>query len=118
MAHSKQKKLDFLEEYKNVLCNATIACKRTGVPYRTFMHWKAKGPQWFKDKIIEAEETKKDYVEAKLSKLIDDESPAAIMFWLKCKAKDRGYVERQEVTGADGGAPINITIVPADGNGD
>jgi len=39
-----------------------------------------------------------------MMKLIDDLNPTMIIFYLKTQAKDRGYVERQEVTGADGGA--------------
>ncbi len=37
----------------------------------------------------------------------------AIAFYLKCQAKDRGYVERQEITGADG-APLTIVFEDAD----
>lgn len=38
-----------------------------------------------------------DLAEAKLWKLINDENPTAILFFLKTQAKDRGYVERTEV---------------------
>ena len=34
----------------------------------------------------------------------------AICFYLKCRAKDRGYVERAELTGASG-APVKIELV-------
>lgn len=37
----------------------------------------------------------------------------AICFFLKCKAKNRGYVERQEITGVDGG-PLTIIFEDAD----
>jgi len=43
-----------------------------------------------------------DFTESKLMKLINEDNPAAIFFHLKCKAKHRGYIERTEVTGADG----------------
>jgi hypothetical protein len=42
--------------------------------------------------------------------LIDAENVAAIIFYLKTQCKDRGYVERQEITGADAG-PITIKVV-------
>jgi hypothetical protein len=65
-----------------------------------------------------------DYVESKLLELVDGayyevvtqdgiqvvkDSPnaQAVKFYLSTKAKDRGYVERQEITGADGG-PVQI----------
>ena len=46
-----------------------------------------------------------DLAEHKLFELINRGDKTAIIFYLKCKGKARGYVERQEVTGADG-API------------
>ncbi len=55
-------------------------------------------------------EKRTDFVENKLQQQIDSGNITAIIFYLKTQAKDRGYVERQEVTGADGGkVDINIT---------
>jgi hypothetical protein len=51
-------------------------------------------------------ERRKDFVEGELFKQIKRGNIAAIIFFLKTQAKDRGYVERQEVTGADGGAIV------------
>ena len=45
-----------------------------------------------------------DFAESKLHKQIEDGIPTSTIFYLKCKAKHRGYVERQEITGADGDA--------------
>lgn len=53
----------------------------------------------------QAAETLTDLAEQELYKLIKQGDKTAIIFYLKCKGKARGYVERQEVTGADG-API------------
>jgi len=47
-------------------------------------------------------ERRKDFVEGELYKQIKRGNIAAIIFYLKTQAKDRGYVERQEVTGAEG----------------
>jgi len=44
-----------------------------------------------------------DYAETHLLKKINDGDTTALIFFLKCKAKNRGYVERQEFTGKDGG---------------
>ena len=49
-------------------------------------------------------EKRTDYVESKMMQLIDALNPTMIIFYLKTQAKDRGYVERWEHTGADGGA--------------
>ena len=49
-----------------------------------------------------------DLAESKLLKKIKkQEDLGAICFYLKCKGKGRGYIERQEVTGAEGG-PIKV----------
>ena len=45
-----------------------------------------------------------DYAEQKLRPAILNGEPWAIAMALKTIGKSRGYVERQEVTGADGGA--------------
>ena len=59
-----------------------------------------------KAKLDEAREKMIDNVESKLySKALDGDTTAMI-FFLKTQGKSRGYVERQEVTGADGGAVL------------
>ena len=47
-----------------------------------------------------------DTVELKLWQRIMADDLAAITFYLKTKGKDRGYSERMEVTGANGGAQV------------
>ena len=47
-----------------------------------------------------------DYAEQKLRLAVLNGEPWAIGMTLKTIGKHRGYVERQEVTGADGGAVI------------
>lgn len=55
-----------------------------------------------------------DRAESKLLEQIEDGNITAIIFALKTQGKSRGYVERQEVTGVDGGA-LNITVKYVDG---
>ena len=55
-----------------------------------------------------------DLAESKLIKAIGNEHKWAIEFYLKTKGKKRGYVERQEHTGADGEPVVfNINMIPA-----
>ena len=48
-------------------------------------------------------EKRHDFVENALHKQIRDGNVTATIFYLKTQAKHRGYVERQELTGANGG---------------
>ncbi len=52
----------------------------------------------------EERETLIDFAENQLFQQVKEGNITAIIFTLKTIGKSRGYVERQEVTGADGGA--------------
>jgi len=54
----------------------------------------------------EERETLIDFAENQLFQQVKDGNITAIIFTLKTIGKHRGYVERQEVTGADGGAVV------------
>ena len=54
----------------------------------------------------EERETLIDFAENQLFQQVKDGNITAIIFTLKTIGKSRGYVERQEVTGANGGAII------------
>lgn len=49
-----------------------------------------------KEALEDERESMKDFTENKLFDMIDDKIPAAVFFYLKTQAKDRGYVEKQE----------------------
>jgi hypothetical protein len=55
-----------------------------------------------KEVVKECRESMKDDAESSLQRALLAGEPWAVCFFLKCQAKDRGYVERQEVTGKDG----------------
>ena len=63
-----------------------------------------------KEAYEEASETVLDLAEGKLIDAVEQGQLPAIMFVLKTKGKHRGYVERQEVTGA-GGDTIKVTLM-------
>jgi hypothetical protein len=46
-----------------------------------------------------------------LDKAMQNENMSAIIFFLKTQGKSRGYVERQEISGADGTKLFEVTIV-------
>lgn len=76
--------------------NLTKACKQVKLSRNTVYNWLKQHPE-LKDRVADAREKTIDYVEDQLFDLIKKKDKTAIIFFLKCKAKDRGYVERQEV---------------------
>ncbi len=72
-----------------------------------------------KQAVTDAREAMIDLAEGKLYANINDGDNTAIIFFLKTQAKDRGYVERVEQTGADGGPQtVHVVIRYADANTD
>ena len=59
---------------------------------------------------LDQEEAVKDMAENALYAAILRGEAWAICFYLKCRAKDRGYVERAELTGTNGGR-VQIELV-------
>ena len=87
----------------------TIIAKRLGCS-RTYVYTLAKKYPTFQQAIDEEREGLKDFAEGKLQEQINAGNMTAIIFYLKTQAKERGYVERHEVTGKDGDSiTINFT---------
>ena len=59
---------------------------------------------------LDQREAVTDMAENSLYEAIRRGEAWAVCFYLKCMAKDRGYVERAELTGAKG-APVKIKLV-------
>ena len=91
-----------------------LAARELGCAPNTIYNRMKKTPA-LKQAVEDARGEVVDYAEQKLRLAILNGEPWAIAMALKTIGKSRGYVERQEVTGADGGA-INVIIKPrADG---
>lgn len=84
------------------------AAKQVGIDRTTHYAWLDSDPE-YKAAVADLKEYKKDFIESKLIKLINDGDTAATIFAAKTQLKDRGYVERSEITGADG-KDLNYTI--------
>lgn len=80
---------------KNVIIDRSTICKRI------------KKSKMLQEAAEEATERMLDIAETGLFQLVKNGDKGAIIFILKCKGKQRGYIERQEMTGADG-----IPLVP------
>lgn len=103
--HHKKAIIDALEKSLGVV---TTACKNVGIGRTTFYEW-MKDDQDFEQEVNEIQNIALDFAESQLHKQIGDGSTAATIFYLKTKGKKRGYIERQEITGADG-MPNNFKV--------
>lgn len=86
---------DFLKAYDLTLGNVSKACEKVNIARKTFYDWK-KTYQEFAEKVSEIEEKNIDFAETMLLKNIRDGKENSIMFFLKTKGKERGYVEKTE----------------------
>ena len=72
--------------------NITAACKNGNIGRQTFYNW-MKNDVVFKRDFEDCEDALLDFAEGKLMNLIDEKNPTAIIFFLKTKGKERGYIE-------------------------
>jgi hypothetical protein len=84
------------------------AAQQVGIHRTTHYTWMSSDPEYAAT-INEYKEVKKDFIESKLIKLINEGDTAATIFAAKTQLKDRGYIERTEYSGP-GGNPIETTI--------
>jgi|TARA_R100001460_G_scaffold103978_1_gene149444 hypothetical protein len=103
--HHKKALLEALEKSLGVV---TTACKRSGVGRTTYYDW-YNNDEDFKKQVDELSNVALDFVESKLFEQIEKGNPSSTIFYLKTKGKKRDYIERKEITGADG-APTNFVV--------
>jgi hypothetical protein len=96
---TKQKAM--LEALEKTLGNVTQACKIVGITRQCHYVWTSENKQ-YAESVLDIENVTLDFAESQLHKQIKTGSVAATIFLLKTKGKKRGYIERQELTGAEG----------------
>jgi hypothetical protein len=85
----------------------SIAAKKLGCTRQTVGRYVERYDE-VRDALRQVEEDKLDLAEAKILKHIEGGNLTACIFYLKAKGKARGWTERAETTGVDGG-PIEVT---------
>ena len=105
--NDKLKALSALDESHGIVM---IAARNAGIARSTFYRWMDEDEK-FKAAVEEIREAAIDHVESKLFSLIDGGDTGSTIFFLKTRAKKRGYIERTELTGADGkDLNYNVTL--------
>ena len=89
-------KKELIKAMIDSLGNISVACQMVGVSRETYFQYLYKDDR-FRKRLDDITEMRLDFVENKLNKLIKAENPTAIIFFLKTKGRERGYIERQEI---------------------
>lgn len=89
--------------------NISATGRAFGVTRQAIHNFIKRHPQ-LQQVLIDARETMIDNAESVLQKKVLEGEAWAVCFTLKTQGKNRGYVERQEYSGPDGG-PIAVTSV-------
>tara|TARA_R110000772_G_scaffold39545_2_gene92896 strand:- start:522 stop:1112 length:591 start_codon:yes stop_codon:yes gene_type:complete len=71
------------------------ACETLNISRTNHYKWMKESPE-YKENYDDLSNKALDYAETQLMKMIGRGNTAAVIFFLKTKGKDRGYVERQE----------------------
>lgn len=116
--HSETKKEKVLA-YLHKMASVTNACKNAGISRRVFYDWKKQDPEFAAEVEQIMNEEFPDFVEDALKKQILNGDTKAIIFALKCKCRDRGWVERteQQIDLTSGGQPIRYADIMPHRNG-
>ena len=85
----------FLKALRDTGGIISAACQKVNIHSRNTVYKWMKNEE-FKAVVDEVNEGNIDYVESKLMKLISQDNPTAILFYLKTRGKKRGYVETIE----------------------
>lgn len=94
--HTTLRKEQLIEALEKTLGIVTQACKICKIERSTHYAWLKEDPE-YKKKVDGLSGVALDFAESSLMKQIRSGAPNSTIFYLKCKGKKRGYIERQEV---------------------
>ena len=106
--YSDEQIIEALEKHGGLVLHAAraLGCNRSSLTGRI-----KKNPD-LQIRLDDIRQCNIDIAESKLMELIQNGQPSAIIFFLKCLGKERGYVERVEQTGKDGKDLILPVVAP------
>lgn len=86
-----------IEALEKALGVVTTACKNVGIHRDTHYRW-LKEDEEYKRQVEELSDVAIDFAESQLFKQIKEGNTTATIFYLKTKGKNRGYIERNDIT--------------------
>ena len=108
VTNSDTLKKNMIKALEKNLSIVTTACKTVGISRWTHYRW-MKEDEKYAEEVDDLKNVVLDFAESQLHQQMQDGSVPATIFLLKTLGKKRGYIERQEITGADG-MPTNFQI--------
>lgn len=81
--------------YQKKGCNMSATAAALNITRKTLYEWRKKNSE-LDERMKDAEESLIDFSESKLLESINDGNLTAIIFHLKTKGRNRGYVEKSE----------------------
>lgn len=103
----ENKKTAMLKALKITLGVVSHACEQAGIDRTTHYRWMKSDPH-YKQAVDDVAEATIDFVECELFKQIKNGNTTATIFFLKTKARQRGYIERQEIEHSGTGLTITF----------
>lgn len=94
------KKATMLESLQKTLGVVSQAAELTGISRAIHYHWLEDDPN-YKAAVDDIQNVALDFAESRLHKKIEGLDTTAIIFFLKCKGRGRGYIERQDINNRD-----------------
>jgi hypothetical protein len=92
----KRLKAKMLEALERALGVVSVAATQSGIGRTNHYLW-IKNDEEYRAAVDSLQDVALDFAETQLLKNVRDGDIASVIFYLKCKGKRRGYVERQEI---------------------
>jgi hypothetical protein len=109
---TKIAKKALIEAYKKTFGNVSQSCKAVGINRGTHYEWLNTDEEYKKElESIQPAEMFLDFAESQLVSKIGKGDTTAIIFALKTKGKNRGYIERQEIHQETTYKSLDINII-------
>jgi hypothetical protein len=103
--NKEENKKNLLKALEKTLGNISQACKMTGLSRMTYNNYKNEDEE-FANAVKEINESAIDFVESKLFENIEMNRETSIIFFLKTRGKQRGYIETKETVIESKNIPI------------
>ena len=89
----KRRQVIFLRIFPKKMCNISLTCRASRICRRTYYNW-MKSSKVFRDEVDSIREGLYDDIETIiLNKILVDRDTTMLIYYMKCKMKDRGYFE-------------------------